>query len=97
METHSSILAQRTQLTVRKGKDEMSPSGQKVSNVLLEKSRGQLLTALERMKRLAQNGNDTQLWMCLMVKVKSDDVKKNIAQEPEMLGPLIKVNWTWSP
>ena len=96
METHSSILAQSTQLTLRKGKDEMSLLGQKVSNVLLEKSRGQLLTALERKKRLAQNGNDTQLWMCLMVKVKSNDVKNNIVQEPEMLGPLIKVNWTWS-
>ena len=46
--------------------------------MLLEKSRGQLLTALERKKRLAQNGNDTQLWMCLMVKVKSNDVKNNI-------------------
>ena len=46
--------------------------------MLLGKSGGQLLTALERMKRLAQNGNDTQLWMYLMMKVKSDDVK-NIA------------------
>ena len=33
----------------------------------------------ERMKRLDQSGNDAQLWMCLVVKVKSDAVKNNIA------------------
>ena len=31
--------------------------------------------------------------MCLMVKVKSDAVKNNIAQEPGMLGSWIKENW----
>ena len=43
------------------------------------KDRGQLLISQERMKRLGQSGNDTQLWMCLLVKVKSDAVKNNIA------------------
>ena len=38
--------------------------GQKVSNMPLEKSRGQLLIASERMKPLGQSGNDAQLWMC---------------------------------
>ena len=33
----------------------------------------------EGMKRLSQRGNNTQLWMCLMVKVKSDTVRNNIA------------------
>jgi len=42
--------------------------------------------APERMKRLGQNGNDTQHWMCLLVKVKSNAVKNNIALEPGMLG-----------
>ena len=28
-------------------------------------------------------------------KVKSNDVKNNIAQESGMLGPWIKVNWEW--
>ena len=41
----------------------------------------------------------TQKWcsvvVCLVVKVKSNAVKNNIAQEPAMLGPCIKVNWTW--
>ena len=32
-----------------------------------------------RMKQLGQSRNDAQLWMCLVVKVKSDAVKKNIA------------------
>ena len=35
--------------------------------------------ALERMKRLGQCGNDAQLWMYLVVKVKSDAVKNNTA------------------
>ena len=30
-----------------------------------------------------------------MVKVKSDAIKNNIASEPGMLGPWIKVNWMW--
>ena len=34
----------------------------------------------EEMKRPSQNRNYAQLWMCLVVKVKSDAVK-NIAQE----------------
>ena len=31
------------------------------------------------MKRLGQRGNYAQLWMCLVVKVKSDAIKNNIA------------------
>ena len=58
--------------------DESSRS-EVAQNMPLENSRGQLLTAPERMKWLGQTGNDTQLWMCLVVKVKSDAVKNNIA------------------
>ena len=61
--------------------------GRKVSNMLLGKSRGQLLIAPERMKLQGQSRNDTQLWMCLVVKVKSDALKNNTAKEPGMLGP----------
>ena len=35
--------------------------------------------AILRMKRLIQSGNDIQLWLYLMVKVKFDAVKNNIA------------------
>ena len=45
-------------------------------NMLLEKSRE---IVPEGMKRLSQNGNDAQFWMCLVVKAKSDAVKNNIA------------------
>ena len=45
----------------------------------LGKSRGQLLIAPKRVKRLSQSRNTTQLWMCLMVKVKSDAVNNKIA------------------
>ena len=58
---------------------EDKPLGQKVSTMLRGKSKGQLLTAPERLKQLGQSRNDTQLWMCLVVKVKLDAVKNNIA------------------
>ena len=51
------------------------------------KSGGKSLIAPERMKRLGQSGNDAQLWMCLVVKVKSKAIKNNISYEPGMLGP----------
>ena len=47
-----------------------------MSNMLLGRSRE---ITPERMKRLGQSRNDTQLWMCLMVKVNSDGVKNNTA------------------
>ena len=57
----------------------MIPPGRKVSNMLLGKSGGQLLTAPERMKQLGQCRNEDQLWMCLVLEVKPDAVKKSIA------------------
>ena len=47
-----------------------------MSNMLLERS-GEI--APEGMKRLSQSGKDAQLWMCLVVKVKSGAVKNNVA------------------
>ena len=43
------------------------------------------------MKRLGQSRNDAQLWMYLVVNVKSDTVKNNVAWEPTLLGKLDKV------
>ena len=48
------------------------------------------------MKQLGQSRYDAQLWMCLVIKVKSDAVKNNIRWEPGILGPRIKGNWMWS-
>ena len=62
----------------------MNSPGLQVPNMLLEKS--EEITP-ERMKRQSQNENNTQLWMRLMMEVNSNAVKKNIAQEPGMLGP----------
>ena len=42
--------------------------------MLLEKSRK---IALEGMKRLSQSGHNTQIWICLVVKVKFDAVNEN--------------------
>jgi len=41
----------------------------------------------ERMRRLGQDGNETQSWMCLLARVKSDALNNNIALEPGMLDP----------
>ena len=46
---------------------------------VLGKSRGQLLTAPERMKQQSQRENNMQSWMCLVVKVKSYAVKNKTA------------------
>ena len=50
----------------------------------------------ERMKGWSQSENNTQLWMGLVIKARSDAIKSSIAQEPGMLSPLIKANWKWS-
>ena len=54
----------------------MSPSGQQVSN-MLPGMRGEI--APEGMKRLGQSRSTAQLWMYLVVKLKSDIVKNNTA------------------
>ena len=72
---------------------EYESSGQE-SDMLLGKRAKQLLIAPERMKCLGQIRNDAQLWMFLVVKVKSYAVKNNIASERGMLGPWIKVKWS---
>ena len=64
-----------------------SPSLEGVQHATMVKSGGQLLIAPERIKRSGQSGNDAPWWMCLVVKVKSDAVRNNIAQEPGMSGP----------
>ena len=70
---------------------EMSIPGPKVSNMLLGKSRKK---AAEKMKRL---GKAKMMFSCECVWWwKSDAVKNNITQEPEMLDPWIKVNCKWS-
>ena len=70
--------------TMKRQKDmtpEDEPLGWQVPNMLLEKS-GEI--APERVQ--GQSGNDAQLQLYLLVKVKSDAVKNNTAQEPGTLG-----------
>ena len=50
----------------------------------------------EPKQKLTNKQKNNQLWMCLVVKVKSNAVKSNSAYKPGMLGPCIKVNWMWS-
>ena len=50
-----------------------------------EYSKGEITP--EGMKTLSRSRNNGQVWMCLVVKVKSDAVKNNIVQEPAMLVP----------
>jgi len=50
-----------------------------MTSILLGKSGRQLITPPGRMKWWGQSRNDAQLWMCLVMKGKSDAVKNNIA------------------
>ena len=77
MAKHFSILALRTHEQHEKAKryDTEDESGRS-EGMLLEKS-GEI--APERMKRLSQSRNNPQLWLCLVVKVKSNTEKNNIA------------------
>ena len=54
----------------------MNSPGWEGSNMLLEESRE---IVPEGMKRLSQSENNAQLWMCLVMEVKSDAVKNNTA------------------
>ena len=47
--------------------------------MLLGKSEEELLVAPERMKWLDQSRNSAQLWICMVMKVKSDAAKNSIA------------------
>ena len=71
----------------------MNPPGQLVSSMLLEKS-GE--TAPEGMKRLSQRRNNSQSWMCSVVKVKSEAVKNNNCTEIWNVRSINQVNWKWS-
>jgi len=61
--------------------------------MLLEMSGG---ITPERMKGWSQSKNNTQLWMGMVLEARFDAVKSNIAEEPGMLGPWLKVHWKWS-
>ena len=56
----------------------MNFPGRQVPNMLLEIS-GEITPV--RMKGCSQNKNNTQLWMGLVIEVRSNAVKSNIAQE----------------
>ena len=64
---------------MKKQKDMILEDGPPYQKMLQGKSRGQLLIAPERMKWLSQRRNVTQLWMYLVVKIKSNVVKNSIA------------------
>ena len=57
----------------------MSPQVRSCPIYYWGKSRGQLLIATESMMWPGPNGNNPQLWIYLKVKIKSHDVRKNIA------------------
>ena len=47
-------------------------------------------------EEMAPKQNNTQLWMSLLMEVKSDAIKNNTAYKPGKLSPSIKVSWSWS-
>ena len=79
MAAHSIFLPGEPHEWYEKAKRYDEPPSQKVFNMLLGKHGGQLLMTSGRMKQLGQSRSDTQLWMCLVVKVNSDAVSENSA------------------
>ena len=83
MRNHTSILATRTPWTVQKKQKDMTPEDEspRLEGVLY--ATGEEQSAITNnpkwLKQLGQSRNDNQLWMCLVVKVKSSAVKNNIA------------------
>ena len=77
MANHFSILALRTSWKRKKIEQwKMNSPGQEVPNMLLENSE-EIIP--ERKKRQSQSKCNTQLWMWLVMEVKSNTVKSNIA------------------
>ena len=58
--------------------DDKSSRSEGVQYATNEQQR-QLLIVPEGMKQLGQSRNDTHFWICLVMKVKSDTIKNNIA------------------
>ena len=80
MENHFSILALKNPWKYEKAKKiwhwKTELPYRQMPNMLLEES---VEIGPERMKRLSQRENSAQLWMWLVIEVKSDAVKNNIA------------------
>ena len=106
MANHSSILASKTPWIVWKGKKTNKQT--KKNNVILEeeplRSAGVQYATVEEQRTITNScrknkeagSKQKQHWLCLVVKVKSDAVKSNIASWPGRVSSGIKVNWTWS-
>ena len=94
MVSHSSILARRTPWTVRKCKkkkkkitsEHVLHRSEGVQYATVEEWRANTNTSREN-EAAGQSGKDAQLWTCLVVKVKSNAVKNNIAYKPGILCP----------
>ena len=57
----------------------MSPPSQKAFSVLRGEKQRAITSSSSKKEGLAQSRNDTQLWICLVMKVKSDVDFNNIA------------------
>ena len=83
MRNHTCILATTTPWTVQKNQKDMTPEDESPRSEGVLYATGEEQKAItnnsKRMMQLDQSRNDNQLWMYLVVKVKSSAVKSNIA------------------
>ena len=97
MANHFSILALRTPWTVWKGKKDRTLKDELPRFVGAQYANGnQRRTNSRKNEEMEPCRNNTGLLIWLVMEVKSDAVKRNIVQEPGMLGPWIEINWKWS-
>ena len=78
---------------------EINPENSMERLMLKVKSVGAQYATEEQWRNNSRNNEETELKrkqhpavVCLVMEVKSDALKSNIAKEPGVLGPLIKVN-----
>ena len=93
MANHFSIPALRTPGTVWKGKKDRTLKDELPRSVGAQYATGgQWRNSSRRNEEAEVKQKQHPVVDILMMEVKSDSVKKNIAQEPGMLGPWIKAN-----
>ena len=94
MAIHFNILALRTSWIVWKGKKDRTLKDELPRSVGAQyATEDQWRNNSRKNEGMIQSKNNTQLWMWLVMEIKTDARENNTAQEPGMLGPWIKANW----
>ena len=83
MATHSTVFLPREPQNYMKRQKDMTPEDEPPRSEGVHHATGEerrtVTNSSRRKEASGQSGNDAQLWMCLVMKIKSDAVKNNTA------------------